>query len=43
MQGALGQRHRGALLTVAMHLWPRWFIKKFHRSHAMGMTIEAMK
>jgi SAM-dependent methyltransferase len=43
LQGAVGQRHRGALLTVAKRLWPRWFIKKFVRNHGMAMMIEATK
>jgi hypothetical protein len=43
LQGAVGQRHRGGLLTVAKRLWPRWFIKKFLGNHGMGMVIEATK
>lgn len=43
LQGAVGQGHRGALLTAAKRLWPRWFIKKFLRNHGMGMMIEATK
>jgi len=43
LQGAVGQRHRGGLLTVAKRLWPRWFIKKFLRNHGMAMMIEATK
>jgi ubiquinone/menaquinone biosynthesis C-methylase UbiE len=43
LQGAVGQRHRGGLLTVAKRLWPRWFIKKFLRNHGMAMMIEAVK
>jgi len=43
LQGAVGQRHRGGLLTVAKSLWPRWFIKKFLRNHGMAMMIEAAK
>ena len=43
LQGAVGQRHRGGVLTVAKRLWPRWFIKRFLRKHGMGMMIEAVK
>ncbi len=43
LQGAVGQRHRGGLLTVAKRLWPRWFIKMFLKNHGMGMMIEAVK
>jgi SAM-dependent methyltransferase len=43
LQGAVGQRHRGGLLTAAKRLWPRWFIKKFLRNHGMAMMIEAVK
>jgi len=43
LQGAVGQRHRGGLLTVAKRLWPRWFIKRFLGNHGMSMLIEAVK
>jgi SAM-dependent methyltransferase len=43
LQGAVGQRHREGLLTLAKRLWPRWFIKKFLRNHGMAMMIEAVK
>jgi ubiquinone/menaquinone biosynthesis C-methylase UbiE len=43
LQGAVGQRHRGGLLTAAKRLWPRWFIKRFLRNHGMAMMIEAVK
>jgi ubiquinone/menaquinone biosynthesis C-methylase UbiE len=43
LQGAVGQRHRGAVLTIAKRLWPRWFIKKFLRTHGLFMMIEATK
>jgi ubiquinone/menaquinone biosynthesis C-methylase UbiE len=43
LEGAVGQRHRGVLLTVAKALWPRWFIKKFLRNHGLDMMIEATK
>jgi SAM-dependent methyltransferase len=43
LQGAVGQRHRGTLLTVVKSFWPRWFIKRFLGNHGMGMMIEAVK
>jgi ubiquinone/menaquinone biosynthesis C-methylase UbiE len=43
LQGGAGQRHKGALLTIAKSLWPRWFIKRFLRNHGLSMMIEATK
>lgn len=43
LQGAVGQRHKGALLTLAKHLWPRWFIRTFLRRYGLDMMIEATK
>jgi len=41
--GAVGQRHRGPLLTAAKALWPRWFIRTFMKQHGLGMLITAVK
>lgn len=43
LMGEAGQRHRGALLTVARRLWPRWFIRKFLAHHGGAMMIEAIR
>ena len=39
----VGQRHRGAALTIARRIWPRWFIKRFMASHGIGMRITLKK
>jgi ubiquinone/menaquinone biosynthesis C-methylase UbiE len=36
-----GQRHRGLLLTIARTIWPRWFIRRFLRTHGLEMMITA--
>jgi hypothetical protein len=38
-----GQRHGGALLTLARKLWPRWFIRRFLPGAGLFMMIEARK
>jgi SAM-dependent methyltransferase len=39
LQGEVGQRHRGPLLTMAKLLWPRWLIKAVGRRYAFGMGL----
>lgn len=43
LQGAVGQRHRGALLGIARAVWPRWFIRIFMNHLGLGMLITATK
>lgn len=43
LQGDVGQRHRGALLTAAKGLWPRWLIKRIFRSRGLCLLIKATK
>lgn len=43
IQGAVGQRHRGALLAAVRKVWPRWFIRRFMRGFGMNLMIEARK
>jgi ubiquinone/menaquinone biosynthesis C-methylase UbiE len=43
LEGEVGQRHRGILLTVAKAIWPRWFFKAFFKNHGLFMLIEAQK
>lgn len=38
-----GQRHRGLLLTVAKHIWPRWIIQRFFPTHGLFLLIKACK
>lgn len=38
-----GQRHGGALLTLARELWPRWFIRQFLSCAGLFMMIEARR
>lgn len=38
-----GQRHAGALLTVARRLWPRWIIRTLFSRLGLFMLIEARK
>lgn len=35
LQGAVGQRHRGILLTVAKRIWPRWLLKRSFKNHGL--------
>lgn len=43
LQGAVGQRHRGLLLTAAKYVWPRWLIRRVCKNHGLGLLIEATK
>lgn len=43
MQGGVGRRHRGPLLTIAKTLWPRWLIKLAFKGHGGLLLIDAVK
>lgn len=45
LDGEVGQRHRGPLLTVAKALWPRWLIKGVgeYFDFGLGLMIEVRK
>ena len=43
LQGSVGQRHKGMLLTTAKSLWPRWFLKRALKDHGLYLLIEATK
>lgn len=43
LQGAVGQRHRGMLLSVARKLWPRALIKVLFKRHGLLLLIEATR
>ena len=43
LEGAVGQRHRGPLLTLAKAVWPRRLIKKWLPRHGLMLLVEATK
>ena len=43
LQGPVGQRHRGPLLSLACAIWPRPLIKRFLPGLGTGLMIEAQK
>ncbi len=43
LEGAVGQRHRGLLLSAARAVWPRWFIRRALKNRGLGMLITAVK
>lgn len=43
LEGGVGQRHRGILLSVAKYLWPRKLIKILFKKHGLLLFIEAKK
>lgn len=43
LQGAVGQRHRGMLLTAAKSLWPRWLLKRAFKNQGLCLLVEARK
>lgn len=43
MEGAAGQRHAGAALSLARQVWPRAIIRKFFEDRGLFLLIEAVK
>jgi ubiquinone/menaquinone biosynthesis C-methylase UbiE len=43
LQGEVGQRHRGPLLTLAKTLWPRPVIRRLLSKHGLMLLVEARK
>lgn len=43
LQGAAGQRHRGALLDAARRLYPRWAVRRFLSGCGLYLLIEARR
>ena len=43
LEGASGQRHRGAAIELAKRIWPRALIKKLCRRYGLFLVIEAIK
>jgi ubiquinone/menaquinone biosynthesis C-methylase UbiE len=43
LSSSVGQRHRGALLSVARRIWPRWLIRRLFRRNGLFLVIIAQK
>jgi hypothetical protein len=43
LQGSVGQRHGGILLSLAKTLWPRWLLKRLFKKSGLDLLIEAKK
>jgi ubiquinone/menaquinone biosynthesis C-methylase UbiE len=43
LEGSVGQRHRGPLLSIAKAVWPRWLIRRTMQGHGGAMLITAVK
>ena len=43
LNGDVGQRHRGPLLSIAKVIWPRWFIRRALKRYGGAMFITAVK
>lgn len=43
LESEAGQRHRGAMLSIARKLWPRWLIRALFPNAGLFMLIEAKK
>jgi SAM-dependent methyltransferase len=43
LESGAGQRHQGAMLSIARKIWPRWFIRQFFPNAGLFMLIEARK
>lgn len=43
LEGAVGQRHGGVVLTAAKRLWPRWLLRRVLSRHGLMLLIDAVK
>jgi ubiquinone/menaquinone biosynthesis C-methylase UbiE len=43
LEGLVGQRHGGTLLSLAKRLWPRWLLRRLARRHGLCLMITATK
>jgi ubiquinone/menaquinone biosynthesis C-methylase UbiE len=43
LEGSAGQRHRGAFLSLARTLWPRWLVERALARRGLFLLIEAIK
>jgi ubiquinone/menaquinone biosynthesis C-methylase UbiE len=43
LESAAGQRHGGAILSLARAIWPRALLRKYARSHGLFLLIQAVK
>ncbi len=43
LEGAVGQRHRGPLLSLAKTVWPRWLVRRVFAGNGLLLLIEAVK
>ncbi len=43
LQGAVGQKHKSILLSIAKRLWPRKLLKLLFKNHGSMLLIEAQK
>ena len=43
LEGQAGQRHKGAMLSLARKIWPRWLIRRLLPKAGLFMLIEATK
>jgi ubiquinone/menaquinone biosynthesis C-methylase UbiE len=43
LESAAGQRHDGALLSLARRIWPRKLLRKYASSHGLFLLIRAVK
>ncbi len=43
LEGDVGARHRGGLLSAAKALWPRWLLRRIAGGHGLYLLIEAVK
>jgi len=43
LEGEVGQRHRGPLLSFAKRVYPRWLVRRLFRGQGLMLLIEAVK
>lgn len=43
LESGAGHRHRGALLTLARKVWPRWLIRRLFSQYGLFMLVDARR
>lgn len=43
LESGAGQRHQGALLSIARGVWPRWFLRRFAKRFGLFLMIRGRK
>jgi SAM-dependent methyltransferase len=43
LESAVGQRHRGAILSLARKVWPRWLLRRIAKNNGLFLLVDGQK